>query len=119
MDQTTELGRALDKMHLPRVAERAGAAEQNAEDLVIGIATGGVYGFRLRHPFVYGLIAFIIGGGATAVAIASTYRNWTFEGVDLTTAVYQIVFGSLAGAIVLTLLAFAYAATMRPAQTRR
>ncbi len=117
MDHAEQLSRTLDKAGMPRepaAFKAAGEMEQRAEDASINLASTGVYRFRQRHPVWYGLIAFFIGGGAVAIFTMTTYRNWVFEGVNLTAAVYQVVIGGLIGGIVVALLAFAYAAMLRP-----
>jgi hypothetical protein len=90
-----------------------GEAAAKVETGAIRLATRRVYEFRTRHPWVYGLTAFILGGGFIGVFTMTTYTNWAFEGIDLKTAVYQVVFGSLGGGIAAVVLAFAYARTVR------
>jgi hypothetical protein len=90
-----------------------GEAAAKVEAGIIRLATRRVYQFRVRHPWVYALIAFILGSSFIGVFTMTTYTNWEFEGIDLKTAIYQVVFGSLGGGIALVVLAFAYARTVR------
>jgi hypothetical protein len=82
----------------------------------IDLGTNPIARLRLRHPYLYGLAAFILGGGFISFFTMTTYTNWAYEGVNLATAMYQIVFGGLGGGIVSVILAFAYAGSIR--QTR-
>jgi hypothetical protein len=100
------------------VAEAVGGAIMSAEDATLDISTNRLLRFRMRHPKVYGLLAFIIGGGVVALFTMSTYANWAYQSVDLRTALYQVVLGGLFGGLVLLALAFAYAAAIRSTLTR-
>ena len=55
------------------VALATGETVATAEKAALDLGTNRVYRFRLRHPFVYGLIAFILGGGLVAFATLLTY----------------------------------------------
>jgi hypothetical protein len=67
-----------------------------------------VYRLRMRHLFAYGLIAFVIGPAALGLLTMTTYGTWAYEGINLKTALYQVIFGSLGGGNVAVVLAFAY-----------
>jgi hypothetical protein len=95
-----------------RLGLKAGETAAAVEDGFIRTSTSGVWRFRQRHPIVYGLLAFVLGGGFIAVFTMTTYSNWAYDGVDLKAAVYQIVFGGLGAGIISVVLAFAYTAAV-------
>jgi hypothetical protein len=101
----------LEKQSVPLVVGEAAAA---AEAAALGAMINPVYRLRMRHPLLYGLIAFVMGGGIVALFTMSTYGNWAYEGIDLKLAFYQVIFGSIGGGLVMTVLAFAYIRTIRP-----
>ncbi|WP_428488317.1 hypothetical protein [Rhodopila sp.] len=91
-----------------------GETASKVEDTSVALGTNWIYRIRMRHPLLYGLGAFIIGSGLLAIFTMTTYKNWSFEGVNLKTAVYQVFWGGLCGGIVATALAFAYTSLIRP-----
>ncbi len=91
-----------------------GQAASKAEETALGLGTNRIYWFRVRHPFVYGWAAFLIGGGIVALFTMTTYKNWSYEGVNLVAAFYEVVLGGLGGGIAAVLLAFAYTRSIRP-----
>jgi hypothetical protein len=95
-----------------QIALELGNAVGGAEQAVLTAGTSRVYRFRRRHPWLYGIITFMIGGGFIAVFTMTTYKNLAFEGVNLKAAMYQIIFGGLGGGIATVILAFAYAGTI-------
>ena len=99
----------------PNMPRAIGNEAAKIEGGAIRLGTAGVYRFRERHPWVYGLIAYLIGSGLIAIIIVISYENWSFEGVNLKAAVYELVGGAFAGGVVMVVLAFAYARTIRPA----
>jgi protein-S-isoprenylcysteine O-methyltransferase Ste14 len=101
-------------MKIPSTTTKLALAAGSADDKAIGLITSPVYRFRVRHPMLYAAIAFVLGGAVVGLFTMTTYTNWAFEGIDLKTAFYQVIFGSLGGGIVLVILAFAYTATIRP-----
>jgi len=84
-----------------------------ADEALLTFATSRVYRFRARHPWLYGMIAFVLGGGLVAIFTMSTYKNWAYESIDLTIVLRQVILGGLGGGIVAIVLAFAYANTVR------
>jgi hypothetical protein len=90
-----------------------GNAASSSEKVLLTGVTSRIYHFRTRHPWLYAMIAFFVGGGLVAIFTATTYENWSYESIDLTTALYQVVFGGFGGGIVTVILAFAYAAAIR------
>ncbi len=96
------------------LAMATGDRVAEVEDGVIRRGTAGVYRFRVRHPWVYGLIAYIIGSGLIAIVTVISYGSWAFQGVNLKAAVYELVGGAFAGGVVMVVLAFSYARTVRP-----
>jgi hypothetical protein len=94
------------------IALSIGKAISTVEAGAINLGTNRIDRFRLRHPVLYGFIAFVLGGGLVSIFTMTTYTNWAYEGIDLTTAVYQVVLGGLSGGIAAAILAFAYAATV-------
>jgi uncharacterized iron-regulated membrane protein len=82
------------------------------EDKAINRGTKGIYRLRMRHPYLYGFAAFVLGGGLISIFTMTTYTNWAYEGVNLSTALHQIIFGGLGGGIVAVILAFAYAGSI-------
>lgn len=109
-DKTAVQGQGKDQ----RVALALGERISTVEDRAIGLATNRVYQFRVRHPALYGLAAFIIGGGLVTIFTITTYTNMAFEGVNMTTALHEVIFGGLGGGIASVLLAFAYTRTIGP-----
>ncbi len=105
----TSRDRALEEPATPALGHAIASGEEKALDL----GTNRIYPLRLRHPYLYGVTAFILGGGLISIFVMTTYTNWAYEGVNLTTAVYQIVFGGLGGGLVAVILAFAYAASVK------
>ncbi len=101
--------RAADNDAALALGEAAATAEKKALEL----GTNRIYRVRLRHPFLYGLTAFILGGGFVSIFTMTTYENWAYEGINLTTAVYQVVLGGLCGGLVAVMLAFVYAGSIR------
>jgi hypothetical protein len=83
-----------------------------AEDAVLTGGTSRLYQFRVRHPWIYGIAAFMLGGGFVAVFTMTTYKNWVYESINLKVALYQVVFGGLGGGIVAVILAFALAGVL-------
>ncbi len=112
---------AIDKFRTPAVPE--GRAEQialgvgeavtSAEDALLTSTPNGLYQFRMRHPWLYGIIAFVLGGGLVAVFTMTRYTNWVYESINLKVALYQVIFGGLAGGIAAVLLAFGFARILR------
>lgn len=90
-----------------------GEAVATAEHQATELGTNRIYRLRLRHPYLCGLAAFILGGSLISIFTMTTYANWAFEGINLTTAVYQTVLGGLLGGIVTIILAFVYAGSVR------
>ena len=122
---TMQLVRGLwmdtNEMTLPLVGQLRGGiplprrkATSSAQKTSAAMNFHGIYWFRIRHPFVYGLSAFIIGGGFVAIFTMTTYKNWDFEGIDLVTAFYQIIAGGLGGGIITAALAFVYTGAIGP-----
>lgn len=99
---------------IPKAALKLSEASASVEATLLNVSTNRIYRFRVRHPWVYGLIAFIIGGGAIAVFTMTTYKNWAYQSIDLKVALYQIIFGGLGGGIVAVALAFGYTAAVSP-----
>jgi hypothetical protein len=99
-------------------ADAVGGAVMSAEDIALALSTSRLVRFRIRHPKVYGLLAFFIGGGVVALFTMSTYANWAYQSVDLRTALYQVVLGGLFGGLALLAAAFAYAAAIRSTLTQ-
>jgi hypothetical protein len=97
-----------------RIALETGNVVGGAEEALLTMGTSRVYRFRLRHPWLYGIIAFIIGGGFISVFTMTTYTNWVYQSINLKVALYQVVFGGLGGGVVAVILAFAYTAAIRP-----
>jgi hypothetical protein len=91
----------------------AGETVATAEKAALDLGTNRVYRFRRRHPFVYGLIAFIIGAGLVALAIVLTYLKSTYESPDLKAALYDFIIGGTGGGIAAVVLAFAYTGAIR------
>ena len=91
-----------------------GRTEAGVEAAAVRLGTNRVYRFRVQHPWVYGGIAFIIGAFLVGLFIASGYSSWSYQAINLVTASYALAFGMLCGGIVMALLAFAYALTVRP-----
>ncbi len=90
-----------------------GGAVIRGERKAVTLSTSRLVRFRVRHPFLYGLIAFVAGGGIVSLFTMSTYTNWAYQSIDLKVALYQVVFGGLGGGIALLVLAFLYAADIR------
>ena len=88
------------------------------EDGFVRLGTERVYRFRERHPLWFGLIAGLTGSGLLAIITVMSYGDWSFEGINLTAAVYQLVGGAFAGGVAAVFLAFAYARTVRPILSR-
>jgi hypothetical protein len=93
-------------------------AEQTAEDGVIRLATQRLLHFRQRHPLLYGLIAFVLGGALVSLFVLSPYVAWLFDGyaVDYVTALRRLIVGGLGGGLAALVLAFLYARSLRPLQ---
>jgi hypothetical protein len=100
------------------VVTAVGDAEMHAEDAALRMGTSRIYRLRTRHPLLYGLAAFVIGGGLVALFTMSTYANWAYQSIDLKVALYRVVLGGLGGGAVLVVLAFAYAASVRSTCSR-
>lgn len=109
----TRQGSDDNKVRKGGAAAALGETIANAEEKAIDFATRRVYRFRLHHPYLYGLAAFIVGGAVISIFTMTTYTNWAFEGVNLTTAVYQTLFGGLGGGVASAILAFGYAANVK------
>jgi hypothetical protein len=92
------------------IGEAVGRTEQRFIDLV----TNRVYRLRRHHPWLYGLLAFVIGSAVVALFTMSTYKSWSFVSIDLTTAFYQVLLGGLGGGIALMVLAFSHTRTIEP-----
>jgi hypothetical protein len=86
-----------------------GALEMQAEATAIALATQGVGGFRTRHPWLYGIAAFVIGAGVAALFIMTAYKAWAFETIDLKAALDRVVLGGLGAGLASVALAFGYA----------
>jgi hypothetical protein len=110
----TKLVAGHDKTQKGGAALALGNAVATAEEAAIDLGTNRIYRLQARHPYLYGLAAFILGGGIVSIFTMTTYVNWTYEGVNLTRAVYQVVLGGLGGGIVFVILAFAYARSVKP-----
>ena len=95
-------------------ARKIGEKESAAEDGAIGLASSRVYRLRAGHPVLFGVIAFVVGAFVLGAFTMTTYGNWAFEGVNLVTALWQVICGSLGGGIAAVIAAFAYAHTLRP-----
>jgi len=108
----TKLNTRHDTVREDSIALALGEAISTIEEGAINLGTNRIYRFRLRHPVLYGLIAFILGGGFISIFTMTTYTNWAYEGIDLTTAFYQVVLGGLFGGLITVILAFAYAGTI-------
>jgi hypothetical protein len=89
--------------------------EPALEDGIVHMMTSGVYRLSRRHPFWYGLIGFVVGGGLVGVFVLTTYLRWTLFAVDVdfATALYQLVGGGLCGGAVGVALVFLYARSLR------
>jgi len=94
------------------IALELGNAIGSAEKAVLTTGTSRVVRFRMRHPWLYGIMAFIIGGGFIAVFTMTTYKDWAYDGINLKLAFYQTLFGGLGGGIATVVLAFAYTGTI-------
>ena len=90
-DTETERDAAYGKIQTGGAALVLGNAVATAEDEAIQLGTNRLYRVRARHPYLYGAAAFIIGGSLASMFMMTTYANWAYEGVNLTTATYQIV----------------------------
>jgi hypothetical protein len=90
-----------------------GALEIKAEAVGVTVATKGVAGLRGRHPWLYGIAAFVVGGAVATLFILSAYKYWAFETVDLKAAMYNVVFGGLGAGVASVALAFGYARLAR------
>jgi hypothetical protein len=95
-------------------APALGEVEAKREKTALDPATNGVYRFRSRHPWLYGLGAFIVGGALAALFVAIPYLRTTYDSPDLKAALYETVFGGLGGGLAAVALAFAYTAAIRP-----
>jgi hypothetical protein len=84
-----------------------------AEQAALTVGTSGVYRFRAGHPWLYGIIAFFLGGAVVSAFIISGYSNWVYEGINLKVALYKLVVGGVAGGIVGIILAFAVTRVFR------
>lgn len=93
-----------------KVGERMG----RIEDAFVRLGTEGVYRFRERHAFWFALIAYLVGSGLIAIVTVMSYGNWSYVGINLTAAVYELVGGAFAGGVTAMVLAFGYARTVRP-----
>jgi hypothetical protein len=99
----------------PRVSPALSRIEPDVEDATVRVMTRGVLRFSRRHPFWYGLIGFVLGGGLVGVFVLTTYLRWTLYAVDVdfATELYQLVGGGLGGGVVGVAVAFLYAASLR------
>nr|WP_294530785.1 hypothetical protein [uncultured Rhodopila sp.] len=95
------------------VALAAGNAVGTAEKAALKLGTNRVYRFRLRHPFLYGLAAFIAGAGVVAAFILLSVLKTTYESPDLKAALYDLIIGGAGGGIAAVVLAFAYTGAIR------
>jgi hypothetical protein len=91
-----------------------GETVATTEKAALDLGTSRVYRFRARHPWLYGLGAFILGSALAALFILLAYLKSTFESPDLKAAMYDLVFGGLGGGVAAALLAFAYTGAIRP-----
>ena len=118
--QTQQVGPSEnpDRMQMPvrgsDTAPASGEVEAKLEKSVLDSGTNGVYRFRSRHPWLYGLGAFILGGALAALFVTIPYLRTTYESPDLKAALYETVFGGLGGGLAAVALAFAYTAAIRP-----
>ena len=64
-----------------------GRTEAGVEAAAVRLGTNRVYRFRVQHPWVYGGIAFIIGAFLVGLFIASGYSSWSYQAINLVTAV--------------------------------
>jgi hypothetical protein len=95
-------------------APALGETEVKLETAALGVGTNGVYRFRSRHPWLYGLVAFIAGGALAALFVAIPYLRTTFDSPDFKAALYEILIGGLGGGLAAVASAFAYTAAIRP-----
>lgn len=96
------------------IARTLGQRFASVEAWAIDLGSRRVYSLRLLHPWLYGLLAFVIGGFVVGSFTMTTYANWAYEGVNLRIAFWQVVGGSIGGGLANVILAFAYARTIRP-----
>lgn len=108
-----------DRVQMPiangKPATALGEVEAKLETGALGLGTNRVYRFRSRHPWIYGLGAFIAGGALAVLFVAIPYLRTTYESPDLEAALYETVIGGLGGGLAAVVLAFAYTAAIRPA----
>ncbi len=77
-------------------------------------STNRVYQFRMRHPYLYAGIAFILGGGLVVAFGGSTYLHDTYTSPNMTVAFHDLLAAGIGGGIAAALLAFGYTSTIRP-----
>jgi hypothetical protein len=110
-----EISDHVQKPNLPvDHAPALGEVEAELETGALGLGTNGAYRFRSRHPWLYGLSAFVAGGALAALFVAIPYLRTTYDSPDLKAWLYETVIGGLGGGLAAVVLAFAYAAAVRP-----
>jgi hypothetical protein len=106
--------RSMTGLDEPKVSTSAVTSPELAlEQRVLFRAPLAFARFGERHPWLLGLIAFVVGGGAVSFFTMTTYANWAYQSIDLKVALYQVVAGGVGGGVVAMILAFAYARTIR------
>ncbi|OYV40527.1 MAG: hypothetical protein B7Z80_04260, partial [Rhodospirillales bacterium 20-64-7] len=81
------------------IARTLGQRFASVEAWAIDLGSRRVYSLRLLHPWLYGLLAFVIGGFVVGSFTMTTYANWAYEGVNLRIAFWQVVGGSIGGGL--------------------